>query len=198
MTLRGGLDQLVEAILARLNDAELLPNCRIIAIEREGAHFVLRLSDGGQMHADDVVMATPSHDAASLVQSIAPALADKLRSIRYVSTATVSLGFKRAELGHPLEGFGFVVPRSEKRNILACSWSSTKFTNRAPGDGALIRAFIGGAHAESLAEQEDAALAEMARGELRVMMGITATPVLTRVYRWPKGNPNTRLATRRV
>ena len=101
----------------------------------------------------------------------------------------MSLGFRRAELTHPLNGFGFVVPRSEKRQILACTWSSTKFNDRAPDGHALVRAFIGGAHAEHLVDQDDAALAQMAREELRAMMGITAMPVLTKVYRWQKANP---------
>ena len=90
-----------------------------------------------------------------------------------------------------MNGFGFVVPRSEHRQILACTWSSTKFDNRAPDGHALVRAFIGGAHADAqrLVDQDDAALAEMARDELRAMMGITAMPVLTKVYRWQKANP---------
>ncbi len=189
MTLRGGLQELTDAITARLNPNALLLDRRVIKLKREGEKYELRLSDDSRLSADAVVFATPAYATAELVYGIDPILAAKLWQIRYVSTATVSLGFNRAELNHSLEGFGFVVPRSEKRQIIACTWSSTKFDHRAPEGHALVRAFIGGAQAEHLAEQDDDALAEMARGELRAMMGITASPVITKVYRWHKANP---------
>ena len=112
-----------------------------------------------------------------------------LRAIRYVSTATVSLGFKRSDIQHPLQGAGFIVPRSEGRRITACSWSSEKFAHRAPGDSVLLRVFIGGALAEDLAEQDGPALVRLAREELQAIMGITATPILAKAYRWHKANP---------
>ncbi|MDE3087789.1 MAG: protoporphyrinogen oxidase [Chloroflexota bacterium] len=191
MTLRGGLQQMTDALVARLNRPSLISNRRVVGIAPGADGYRVTLSDGAHLSADEIVFATPAYATADLVAPIAPALADALRAIRYVSTATVSLGFKRAELTHPLDGFGFVVPRSEKRKIIACSWSSTKFNHRAPAGYALVRAFIGGAHAdaERLVAQNDAALAQMAREELRAMMGITATPVLTKVYRWSKANP---------
>ncbi len=189
MTLRGGLQDLVDAIVARLRRDALLLNRRADAVTHDGDAYAVLLNDGTRLTADAIVFATPAYATADLVQGIDPALASSLRTIRYVSTATVSLGFKRAELNHPLDGFGFVLPRSEKRKIIACSWSSSKFNHRAPEGYALVRAFIGGARAEHLAEQDDAALAQMARDELRAMMGITATPVLTKVYRWYKANP---------
>ncbi len=189
MTLRGGLQQLVEALVARLNQDSLVLDRRAINVTRTGNQYSVALNDGAQIRADAVVFATPAYATADLVQAFEPGLADKLRAIRYVSTATVSFGFKRAELNHPLDGFGFMVPRSEKRNILACTWSSSKFNHRAPEGYALVRAFIGGARSESLVDQDVPALAAMAREELRALMGLTATPVLTKVYRWHQANP---------
>jgi len=189
MTLRGGLQQMTDALVARLDQHALLANRRVVAVTHNEGAYDIALSDGAHLNTDEIVFATPAYATANLVAPIAPALADSLRAIRYVSTATVSLGFRRAEMAHPLDGFGFVVPRSEKRKIIACSWSSTKFDHRAPAGHVLVRAFIGGAQAEHLAEQDDGALAEIARAELRAMMGITATPVLTKVYRWIKANP---------
>jgi oxygen-dependent protoporphyrinogen oxidase len=81
------------------------------------------------------------------------------------------------------------VPRSEGRRITACSWSSEKFAHRAPDDSVLLRVFIGGALAEDLAEQDEPALVRLAREELQTIMGITATPVLAKAYRWHKANP---------
>ena len=189
MTLRGGLQDMVDAILARLNTQSLISNRSVVNVTHTRAGYAVTLNDGACLETDAVVFASPTFSTADLVQSFDSALADSLRTIRYVSTATVSLGFKRSELTHPLNGFGFVVPRSERRKIIACSWSSTKFSYRA-GDGyALVRAFIGGAHAEHLAEEADDAVVQMARDELRAMMGITVDPVLTKVYRWHKANP---------
>ena len=88
-----------------------------------------------------------------------------------------------------MRGAGFIVPRSEGRRITACSWSSEKFQHRAPEDSVLLRVFIGGALSEHFAEQDDAALIELAREEIRAIMGITAVPVLAKAYRWHKANP---------
>ncbi len=189
MTLRGGLQDMVDGIVARLDRHSLVPGTSAVKVAQTGNGYDIMLNDGACIHADAVVLASPTFATADLVQGFDPALAEALRKIRYVSTATVSLGYKRSELTHPLDGFGFVVPRSEQRKILACTWSSTKFDHRAPEGHALVRAFIGGAHAENLAEQDDESVANVAREELRAMMGIVSPPVITRVYRWSKANP---------
>ena len=188
-TLHNGLQQLSDAIVAQLHPKAIRLNCRVLTVGFHADRYRIALSDGTCILADDIVFATPAYVTADLIQQIDPTLASKLRAIRYVSTATVSLGFKRSDLTHPLDGFGFVVPDSEKRKFAACSWSSTKFNHRAPDDCALVRVFVGGARAESFAEQDEAALVELARQELRTTMGITATPVLARAYRWHKANP---------
>lgn len=189
MTLRGGLQRLTEEIVARLNPDALLLNRTVKTIRQTENGYDLHLSDGTYLKADLVVFATPAYASGEMLSELDPALAAKLKQIRYVTTATVSLGFKRSEIEHSLSGFGFVVPRSEKRKIIACAWSSTKFNHRAPDDCVLIRAFVGGAQAEHLAEQDEATLAQLVRDEFRDALGITATPVLTKVYRWQKANP---------
>jgi oxygen-dependent protoporphyrinogen oxidase len=147
------------------------------------------LNDGARLWADEIVFATPADVTADLVRGMDPVLAFKLRAIHYVSTATVSLAFKRSELKSPLHGTGFLVPHSAGRRITACSWSSQKFSHRAPEDCELIRVFIGGARAEFLAEQNDADLIQIAREELHTIMGIDAEPVLAKACRWSKANP---------
>lgn len=189
MTLRGGLQQLVDAIVARLQFQTVLLNRHVLAVTRDQEQYRIALSDGTCILADDVVFTTPAYVTADLLQQIDPVLALKLRAIRYASTATVSLGFKSGDIKVPLDGFGFVVPHDENRQIAACSWSSTKFDHRAPEGSALIRVFVGGARAEALAEQDEAALVELARQELHAIMGIDAIPVLSKVYRWHKANP---------
>lgn len=189
MSLRGGLQQLVAALLAQLDPQCVRPNSRVLAVKPYIDQYKITLSDGSCILADDVVFATPTYITADLVQQISPALAFRLRAIHYVSTATVSLGFKRSEIGHALNGSGFIVPREENRKITACSWSSEKFNHRAPDDCVLMRVFVGGARAESLAEQSEAALVRLARQELQAIMGISATPVLAKAYRWHRASP---------
>jgi len=189
MSLRGGLQQLSDALVAQLPGTNLRTGCRALAVSRYAERYRIDLNDGSSLLADDVVFATPSFVTADLMEQLDPALAERLRAIRYVSTATVSLGFRRSEIAHPLQGSGFIVPPSEGRRITVCSWSSAKFQHRAPQDCVLLRVFVGGALAEELAEQDEAALVQLAREELQVIMGITVTPVLAKAYRWPKANP---------
>jgi protoporphyrinogen/coproporphyrinogen III oxidase len=188
-TLTGGLQQLPDAIAAQLDPQQLRLNCRVESLVFENGQYRVALADGSFILAGNVVFTTPAYVTADIVQHLDPRLAETLRAIRYVSTATVSLGFKRSELTSPLNGSGFIVATSEKRRINACSWSSIKFSNRAPDDYVLLRVFVGGALAEELAEQNETALIELARQELREIMGINATPVLAKAYRWHKSTP---------
>ena len=189
MSLRGGLQKLSDALVARLVPGSLRTGCSVLSVSLEGDRYKVVLGDGSHLEADNIVFASPSYVTADLVQTIDPLLASRLRAIRYVSTATVSLGFRRSDIQHPMRGAGFIVPKSEGRRITACSWSSEKFKFRAPDDRVLLRVFIGGALSEDLAEQDNAALIELARMELRTIMGITAAPLLAKAYRWPKANP---------
>lgn len=199
LSLRHGMQQLVDALVARLELASqfdpgsLRLQCLPLTISREGKRYSILLSDGSFLVADEIVFATPAPVTASLVQRLDEELATRLRSIRHVSTATVSLGFRRSDVADRLKGFGFVVAHGERCGVNACSWSSNKFSCRAPDDGLLMRAFVGGALAERLAEQEDAALVALTREELKTVTGIDAEPVLAKVYRWHKANPQQEL-----
>jgi oxygen-dependent protoporphyrinogen oxidase len=136
-----------------------------------------------------VIVATEAHQAARLLRYVDPALSQLLGEIPCASSATVSLGYRREAIPHPLDGFGFVVPRSEGRPILACTFSSVKYPARAPAGHALLRVFLGGALAEGVLDAGDAALATLARDELARVLGVTAPPVLTRVWRHPASMP---------
>jgi oxygen-dependent protoporphyrinogen oxidase len=188
MTLQGGLRELVEALVAHL-DGELLPGTAVSGLDRAGEGYRLRLSDGRTLGADAVILATPAFVTADLVEPMHARLATELRAIRYVSTATLSLGFRRAEFEHPLDGFGFVVSSRDKSRLMACTWTSTKFNRRAPGEHVLVRAFVGGPRNEHLVLLSDEELLGLVREELREVMGVNAQPVFTRLYRWPEGNP---------
>lgn len=188
MTLRGGLTELVDTLVDNLT-GELISNVRVDAISRaDDGRYAVELSNGKVRQADKVVIATPAYVAANLLQSHSAELATELQQIRYLSTATVSLAFNRNEIDHPLDGFGFVVPKSEDCKLMACTWVSTKFSGRAPDDQVLLRVFIGGYKREELVDLPDDELVTLVRGELRKLMGITAEPTRAEIYHWRKSN----------
>jgi len=157
---------------------------------REGDRWRLQLNDR-HLIADDVILTIPAHRAAKLVAPHHSGLREALEAIRFVSTATVSLAYLLDDLpaDRPLDGFGVIILEKERRRIIACTWASTKFKHRAPSGTALLRAFVGGYRDEALAEQDESTLIEMVRDEYASMFGIAAEPMLSKVYRWPKGNP---------
>ncbi|HEX9017264.1 MAG TPA: protoporphyrinogen oxidase [Chloroflexota bacterium] len=187
MTLRGGLADLTGTLVERLDGVRLITGRKVEAMSLDGG-YRLALDDGARLDFDAVVLANPAKDAAALVSSIDPALAGKLSSIRYVSTATISFGYRRDEIHHSLKGFGFVIPRKEHRLITGCTWSSTKFDDRAPAGHVLLRCFLGGATDERPALASEDEMIGYARQEMRSLMGITAEPVLTEVFRWKDGH----------
>jgi protoporphyrinogen/coproporphyrinogen III oxidase len=188
VSFRQGMSELIQ----RLRD-ELTGDCRLAtcvnSLEQRRAGYSLHLDDGDELATDFVVLAIPSYEAARLLDPMAPAPATLLRAVRYVSTGTVSLAYRREEVNHPLNGFGIVIPRSEQRDINAITWTSTKFDNRAPAGHALLRVFFGGSRTPHMMEVDDASLLATVRRELAEIMGITAAPVFHRVYRWWDATP---------
>ncbi len=189
LTLRGGLLQLAEALETAIGPGVVERGVQVAAVLPQQGRYEVVLEDGRSLTADDVVFATPAYVTADLVEYIDTALAEHLRAIRYVTTATVSLGFREQDVPRALDGFGFVVPRMEQRRINACTWTSTKFEGRAPDGHVLMRVFVGGAGAEAFAELTDDALVALARQEVDAAMNIGAEPVMAKVFRWTKGNP---------
>src|SRR6185503_15649149 len=103
--------------------------------------------------------------------------------------ATVLLGYRRAAVAHPLDGYGMVIPASEGLRTAACSFFSTKFPGRAPEGHVLLRGFLGGTRDPDVLRQDDAGLARLVRAEMGPVLGLAGEPVLVRVYRWPRGTP---------
>ena len=189
VTLKEGMEELVAALATRLQPGTVLLKQRVVGIERRGGRWRVASAEGVNLDADRVVVATESHAAARMLRYVDPTLAMLLAEVPYASSATVTLGYRRADVPHPLDGFGFVVPRAEGRALLACTFSSVKYPGRAPEGAALLRGFVGGALNEAVLELDDVTLVMRTRDELRRAMGITAAPVLTRVFRWPKAMP---------
>lgn len=184
---RPGMECLVDRLLEDLQ-GDLRLNTAVYSITRAFEGYDLTTS-GGNLRATAVILTVPAYVAADLVQTLAPDTADKLRRIRYVSTGTISLAYRRAEIDHPLDGFGIVIPRSERRRVNAITWTSTKFNHRAPEDGVLLRVFFGGSRTPEMFDKADDVLETAVREELRALMGIEAEPLFRRIYRWPRANP---------
>jgi len=191
-SLRGGMKVLVDTLISQL-EGDLRPNCRVMNLRYQSPGFEVTQDspDTQPLKTDAIVLAVPAYVAAELIEPIELELAQMLKKIRYVSTATVSLGYRYADIReqHELNGFGFVIPKSENREILACTWSSTKFNHRASDENVLLRAFIGGDDKEHLVTLPDDELLKLVQGEVAATMGITATPMISKIFRWPRGNP---------
>jgi oxygen-dependent protoporphyrinogen oxidase len=147
------------------------------------------MSNGEILDADAVVLTIPAYAAATLVRPLAPSAAEKLASIRYVTTGTISLAYRSSDIKRPLGGFGLVVPKGENRPINAITVSSSKFAHRGPDGYALLRVFFGGSRTPQTLALDDAQLLEVVREELLDILGIEAAPLFHRIYRWPQGNP---------
>jgi oxygen-dependent protoporphyrinogen oxidase len=191
LTPQTGLAEIVEALVARLQAAEveLRLNANVMNIEVRDKGFRLRLPHDESMEVDGLILATPAYVSGDLLAVIAPGLAADLKGIPYATTATVSLAYQERDLRRPLDGYGYVIPRSEGRQALACTWTSTKFPHRAPHGYALLRVFIGRAGQEDDLAWDEDSLLQMAQHEVRSTLGIQAEPVLKKVYKWDRAMP---------
>jgi len=191
MTPRTGLAEMVEALETKLLDsgAELRTGAEVCGLTSTAEQAKLRLSDGTVMKADGVVLATPSFVSAKLLRESDPSLASELSAIRYASTATVTLGYLEQQLARELDGYGYVIPRREGREALACTWTSSKFPHRAPEGFALLRVFIGRAGQEAEIRWEEAELLQIALRELSTTLGIENEPEFSRVHIFERAMP---------
>ncbi|MCA1634852.1 MAG: protoporphyrinogen oxidase [Acidobacteria bacterium] len=183
-----GMQTLSDTLAARLpaDAVRLDTKVESISLEQDGHRWVVRTAGGERVGADGVVLALPAYVAARLLREADGALADELDAIPYASTATVNLAYRRADIPHPLDGFGFVVPFTEHRATLACTFSSVKFPGRAPEGHALLRAFVGGALQPEMFELDAESMAAAVRRDLRDLLGIEAPPLFAHVEKWPR------------
>jgi oxygen-dependent protoporphyrinogen oxidase len=189
LSLRGGMQTMVDALEKALPSASILRAWNAWRLLRTRRGFEAITQDGQKLEADAVLFATPAHITAKILEDLDVPLSQKLKEIRYASTATVSLAFRRTDIRHALNGTGFVVSQREKRRITACTWSSIKFPQRAPEGFVLLRAFLGGARMPGLASLPDEELIQATRDEFRNTLKIEAQPVLAKAFRWPQASP---------
>jgi oxygen-dependent protoporphyrinogen oxidase len=188
MSLKEGMQQLVDRCVSFVGEERVRTSCEVTQVRSAPQGYEL-LAGSEWMVFDAVVLATPAYVTQDVLGRMAPALSDRLSPITWSSTATISLAFAGHGVPSRLPGFGFIVPRVEQRRINAATWSSTKWSFRAPPHCQLIRAFVGGGQHEELLSYEDKDLVAIVREELREITGITGEPLFSKVYRWAKSMP---------
>ena len=188
-SLAGGLEELVEALVARLPGDALLKEATVRSLAKDAFGFVLDLDGGRTLRARGLILAAPGPKIAPLLEPIAPEAARALGALPFASSATVLLGFRREHVSHPLDGYGMVIPRTEGLRTTACSFFSTKFPGRAPLGHVLLRGFLGGARDPGALDLSDDEMVEQVRSEMGPVLGLQGAPVMSRVFRWPLGTP---------
>jgi oxygen-dependent protoporphyrinogen oxidase len=184
-TLKGGLAELVAALTARLEGHATVLHQRALAVERTAGGFRVQLTDGS-LECTGLVLACEAYNAAPLAQSLDSRLAGLLAAIPYSSSMTVALAFPDRAFPRPLRGFGFLVPKRERRCLLACTWVGTKFPNRVPSGTTVLRCFLGGMDDDAILSESDDAVTAAVLSELHQIVGFSAEPLFRRIFRWPR------------
>ena len=193
-------DQLAAAVMylsSKLNGNRNGPPIRVdSSVESLARHtadgvtrWVVRTARNETLLADAICLALPAYVSSRLLRRLDAELASELAAIPYASSATINLAYKREDIRHRLNGFGFVVPFIEKRTVMACTFSSVKFSNRAPDDHVLLRAFVGGALQPELVELEDSELISRVEQDLRELLSVQSSPIFAEVSKWERSMP---------
>jgi protoporphyrinogen/coproporphyrinogen III oxidase len=184
-TLKNGMQQMVEALAQTLNPVNLALNTAVQLLQRQDGGWLV--SAGYKTdHFDAVVVATSARQAAPLLQTAGPELARELSLIPYSSSITVALGYGPEVRAALPPGFGFLVPRTESKRLLAATFVHNKFPHRAPEDRALVRCFLGGTGDEQILSAPDEEVISIVRTELEQILKVSAAPDFVKIHRWRK------------
>jgi oxygen-dependent protoporphyrinogen oxidase len=195
LSFNDGTQTFTDAIAAKLGDCLLL-NATVTSIASDQrtptSAFLVAVQTGSEQQAffaGNVIIATPTDTAATLTRDIEPAMAEQLAGIEYASIAVVSLAYAKKAIGDPLEGFGFLVPRSAGIRTLGTVWNTSLFPHRAPSETALLTSFIGGATDPKAAGLSDNELSQIIHREISPLLKIRATPVFSNVMTYSRALP---------
>jgi oxygen-dependent protoporphyrinogen oxidase len=184
---QGGMQVLVDRLAEVLGD-RVQTGAAARAVERGTERWRVRL-EGQTLEADAVVLACPAHAAGGLVRGLGGDLGGLLDQIPYAPLAVVCLGFSAEQMRHPMDGFGYLVPRDAGLRLLGVLWTSTIFPGRAPEGQVLLRVMIGGARDPGALELSDDQLVSQVRQELDRAQGVSGEPGFVRVFRHQRGIP---------
>jgi oxygen-dependent protoporphyrinogen oxidase len=192
---RRGMNALMQAMGASLGESAL-PGACASAMSRSGnlgdAGYEIRVARGGREEtivARAVVLATPAYVASHLVGSVAPPLASTLSGIAYASLAVVGTGYYKRQASAALDGFGVLIPRSEKHRTLGIVWNSSLFAGRAPEGQMVLTSFVGGATDPEIAAKTDQEILTIVQDENAKILGLTGSPVSAAVWKHEKALP---------
>jgi oxygen-dependent protoporphyrinogen oxidase len=188
LSLPGGMGELVQALEAALPRETVKLHTRAVAVRKEDRQFQVQTQAGG-LRCAAVIIAAPAWAAQQMLEELDATLAALCGGISYSSSAIVTLAFDRPAVGATLAGTGFVVPRAERLPIMAATWSSSKWSGRAPANGVLMRAFLGGARDPGAVDRSDQDLIEAALRALTPIARLTGAPRFTRIHRWRRASP---------
>lgn len=189
----GGVQRLTDALASALG-ARIRTGARVVELRSRGRSgstgtVEVRTVDGETFESDTVILALPAFAAADLLREEAPEAAAALDGIRYVDVHVLGFGFDRVDVPHPLDGFGYLVPRGQRVRSLGALWSSVVFPDQAPDGKVGLRVLAGGALDPGFTELEDDVAIAAIRRDLEATMGITAAPDMVHVTRWRRGIP---------
>ena len=184
-----GMSELVEALEQAIGPENIRISSPVSDVRPAGGEWFVQIGEQ-RLVADMVVMAVPAHAAAQVLAPLGDQLTGPMRDIAYAAVSVVVMGFKKSDMNHALNGFGFLAPSREERSILGCLWTSSIFPgHRAPPDHALLRVMIGGARHPLLSVKTDAELLSSALRELRELLGLHNRPSFFRVFRHKSAIP---------
>jgi oxygen-dependent protoporphyrinogen oxidase len=184
-TLKGGLGQMTGAVEKFIQAKTSVVSGRAETMERTATGYRIRIG-GEWLEADRVVVACEAHSAGPLITALDSRLAELLGGVPYSSSMTVALGYDAADFAQLPVGFGFLVPKKERRRLVACTWVGTKFPNRVPEGKVVARCFLGGMEDAGVLNESDETITAAVIDELRDIAGVTTRPRFTRIFRWPK------------
>jgi len=185
-----GMATLINRLKEELSDTKIFLNAKLQSLSvGEKKQWSLETEDGQCFDGDAVILSMPAKLTAPFISNLDKKLALKLKAIDTVSSVVVNLLYHRHDIGHRLDGFGFVVPATEKQKMIACGWISRKFSQRTPRRHEVIRVFLGGSKNPSLCELPEEELIRLAHSELAPYLQIKAPPARTWLERWPNGLP---------
>ena len=186
-----GLGPFARHLAERLHEPPVL-GARVSSLYRgpDGWELTMTSSAGhSDVKTGRLVLAVPAPVAADLLAGVDPEASDLLRGIAYAPVVALPLGVETAKLAHPIEGFGFLVPREAPHRLLGCLFMSRLFPGRAPDGYELLHCMLGGTRWPAAIDEPDDVLLEHARRDLETLLGLSAEPQDLGVTRWPRAIP---------
>lgn len=188
VSIDGGMQRLVEALVADIGPDNLHTGVRVESLERKSDGWRM-VCQGQGFTADSVVLAVPSYVAADLLQPLSGDLAADLRAIPYVGVANATLAFHKRDVPALPPGTGFLVPPVEGRFIVGCTWLTNKWPHLVNDDVVLIKSMVGRYGDDRWQSMTDAQIVDGIRNDLSDMLGIDTQPFDTLLQRWPRAMP---------